>query len=155
VERIESFKFLGVHNTKYLSWSKYTNTVVKRARQRPLRRLKIFGMGPQIFKKFDSCTIEITLTGCINAWYDNCLASGRKALQGVVRTAQYITGAESFLSYEAVSEEGTIHTHIQHAHTCILMPYTRFHTYHKPQEVGRTSIGEDGLVVMVEAESDE
>ena len=32
VEQIESFKFLGVHITKKLSWSKHTKTVVKRAR---------------------------------------------------------------------------------------------------------------------------
>ena len=31
---------------------------------------------------------------CITAWYGNCSASDRKALQRVVRTAQYITGAK-------------------------------------------------------------
>ena len=53
VEQFESFKVLGVHITKDLSWSKHTNTVIKRARQClfPLRRLKRFGMGPQILKK--------------------------------------------------------------------------------------------------------
>ena len=30
VERVESFKFLGVHITNALSWSKHTKTVVKR-----------------------------------------------------------------------------------------------------------------------------
>ena len=52
VEQVESFKFLGVHITNKLSWSKNTKTVVKRARQSlfPLRRLKRFGMGPQILK---------------------------------------------------------------------------------------------------------
>jgi hypothetical protein len=33
VERVESFKFLGVHITNKLSWSTHTKTVVKRARQ--------------------------------------------------------------------------------------------------------------------------
>ena len=48
VEQVESFKFLGVHITNKLTWSKHTKTVVKRARQNlfPLRRLKRFGMGP-------------------------------------------------------------------------------------------------------------
>ena len=32
--------------------------------------------------------------GCITAWYGNCSFSDRKALQRVVRTAQYITGAK-------------------------------------------------------------
>jgi hypothetical protein len=63
VERVESFKFLGVHITNKLSWSKHTKTVVKRARQHlfPLRRQR-FGMGPQILKKFYTCNIKSTLT---------------------------------------------------------------------------------------------
>ena len=69
---------------------------MKRARQNlfPLRRLKRFGIGPQILKRFYSYTIESILTGCFTAWYGNCLASDRKALQRVVRMAQYITGAK-------------------------------------------------------------
>ena len=64
VERVESFKFLGVHINK-LTWPKHTKTVVKRARQNlfHLRRLKRFGMGPQILKRFYSGTIESILTG--------------------------------------------------------------------------------------------
>ena len=33
VEQVESFKFLGVHITNKLTWSKHSKTVVKRARQ--------------------------------------------------------------------------------------------------------------------------
>ena len=54
-----------------------------------LRRLKRFGMGPQILKKFYSCTIE-----SITAWYGNCSASDHKVRQRGLRTAQYITGAK-------------------------------------------------------------
>jgi hypothetical protein len=39
-------------------------------------------------------TIESILTGCITTWYGDCLASDRKAVQRVVRMAQYITGAK-------------------------------------------------------------
>ena len=76
--------------------SKHTKTVVKRTRLNlfPLRRLKRFGMGPQILKRFYSCTIESILTGCITASYGNCSAFDLKALQRVVRTAQYVTGAK-------------------------------------------------------------
>ena len=90
------FKFLCVHITNKLSWTKRTNTVVKRARQClfPLRRLKRYGMGPQILKRVYSCTIESILTGCFTAWYGNCSASDHKALQRVLSTAQYITGAK-------------------------------------------------------------
>ena len=44
VERVDSFKYLGVHITQDLSWSCHTNTVVKKACQRLyyLIRLKYF-----------------------------------------------------------------------------------------------------------------
>ena len=51
-------------------------------------------MGPQILKRYYSCTIESILTASITAWYGNCSASDRKALQRVERTAQYITGVK-------------------------------------------------------------
>ena len=93
MEQVESFKFLGVHITNKLLWSK-TKTVEKRARQClfPLRRLKRFGMGHQIRKKIYSCTIESILIGCITTWCANYSASDCKDLQRVVRTAQYVRG---------------------------------------------------------------
>ncbi|XP_064857665.1 syntaxin-binding protein 5-like [Oncorhynchus nerka] len=45
-------------------------------------------------RKFYICTIENILTGCITAWYGNCSATDRNALQRVVCTAQCITGSE-------------------------------------------------------------
>ena len=79
VERVGSFKFLGIHITNELSWFKHTKTVVKGARQHlfPLSRLKRFGMGPPILKKLCCCTIESILTGCITTWYGNCSASNQ------------------------------------------------------------------------------
>ena len=51
--------------------------------------------GPQILKKVQQLHhLEQWSTGCITAWYGNCSASDREALQRVVRTAQYITGAK-------------------------------------------------------------
>ena len=60
MEQVESFKFLGVHINNKLEWSKHTKTVMKRAQQNlfPLRRLKRFGLGPEILKRCYSCTIE-------------------------------------------------------------------------------------------------
>jgi hypothetical protein len=93
---VEQVEFLGVHITNKLIWYKHIETVKKRVQRNllPLRRLNTFGMGPQILKRFYNCTIESILTGCITAWYGNCSASDCKALQRVVQTAQYITGAK-------------------------------------------------------------
>ena len=84
VEQVESFKFLGVHIINKLSSSKHTKTVMKRARQNlfSLRRLKRFGMVPQILKRFYSCTIKSILTGCITAWYATARLPTRRHYRG-------------------------------------------------------------------------
>jgi hypothetical protein len=46
VEKVESFKFLGVHITGKFNWSTHTDSMVKKAQQHlfNLRRLKKFGL---------------------------------------------------------------------------------------------------------------
>ncbi len=94
--KVNSFKFLGVHITKDLTWSAYTDAVLKKAHQRLffLRRLRKFGTNPSILRSFYICTVESILTGCITAWFGNSTAGNRKALQRVVRTACHIVGGE-------------------------------------------------------------
>ncbi len=96
VERVNSFKFLGVHITEDLTWSAHTDAVLKKAHQCLffLRRLRKFGMSPSILRSFYTCTVESILTGCITAWFGNSTAGNRKALQSVVRTARHIVGGE-------------------------------------------------------------
>ncbi len=96
VERVSSFKFLGVHITEDLTWSAHTDAVLKKAHQRLffLRWLKKFGTSPRILRSFYTCSVESILTGCITAWFGNSTAGNRKALQRVVRTARYIVGGE-------------------------------------------------------------
>ncbi len=63
VERVSSFKFLGVHITEDLTWSAHTDAVLKKAHQRLffLRRLRKFGTSPSILRSFYSCTVESIL----------------------------------------------------------------------------------------------
>ncbi len=96
VERVSSFKFLGIHITEDLTWSAHTDAVLKKAHQRLffLRRLRKFGTTPRILRSFYTCTVESILTGCITAWFGNSTAGNRRALQRVVRTARHIVGGE-------------------------------------------------------------
>ena len=81
VEKVESFKFLGVHITDKLKLSTHTDSVVKKAQQHlfNLRRLKKFGLSPKTLTNFYRCTIESILSGCITAWYGNCKQSSLRA----------------------------------------------------------------------------
>ncbi len=96
VERVNSFKFLGVHITENLTWSAHTDAVLKKAHQCFFfqRRLRKFGTSPSILRSFYTCTVESILTGCITAWFGNSTAGNRKALQRVVQTAHHIVGGE-------------------------------------------------------------
>ena len=97
MEKVESFKFLGVHITDKLKGSTYTDSVVKKAQQRlfNLRRLKKFCSSPKTLTNVYRCTIENILSSCITAWYGNCTAFNRKALQRVVLAAQLYVGPNS------------------------------------------------------------
>ncbi|KAK3514726.1 hypothetical protein QTP70_029193, partial [Hemibagrus guttatus] len=92
VERLDSFRYLGVHITQDLSWSFHINTVVKKARQRlyHLRRLRDFRLPSKVLRNFYSCTIESILTGNITTRFGNSTMQDRPALQRVVRSAERI-----------------------------------------------------------------
>ncbi len=89
VERVSSFKYLGVNISEDLTWTTHIQTQVKKARQRlyHLRQLRKFRVSPTILKTFYSGTIESVLTQCISVWYGNSSSQDCKALQRVVRLA--------------------------------------------------------------------
>uniref|UniRef100_A0AAZ1XEE6 Alkylated DNA repair protein AlkB homologue 8 N-terminal domain-containing protein n=1 Tax=Oreochromis aureus TaxID=47969 RepID=A0AAZ1XEE6_OREAU len=95
VERVSSFKFLGVHISEDLIWTTNCSKLVKKAHQCLffLRTLRENHLSSDILVNFYRCTIDSILTNCITVWYGNCSASDRKALQRIVKTAQRITGA--------------------------------------------------------------
>ncbi len=95
VERVSSFKYLGVNISEDLTWTAHIQTQVKKARQRlyHLRQLRKFRVSPAILKTFYSGAIESVLTQCISVWYSNATKQDCKALQRVVRLAERISGS--------------------------------------------------------------
>ncbi len=95
VERVSSFKYLGVNISEDLTWTTHIQTQVKKARQRlyHLRQLRKFRVSPAILKTFYSGAIESVLTQCISVWYGNSSNQDCKALQRVVRLAERISGS--------------------------------------------------------------
>ncbi len=95
VERVSSFKYLGVNISEDLTWTTHIQIQVKKARQRlyHLRQLRKFRVSPAILKTFYSGAIESVLTQCISVWYGNSSNQDCKALQRVVRLAERISGS--------------------------------------------------------------
>lgn len=94
VDRVHSFKFLGLHITDNLSWTVNTAAVAKKAQQRLhfLRVLRRNNLEKKLLVMFHRATVESILTYCITVWYSGCTAADRRALQRAVNTAQKITG---------------------------------------------------------------
>ncbi|KAK3513077.1 hypothetical protein QTP70_000956 [Hemibagrus guttatus] len=86
VERVDSFRYLGVQITQGLSWSCHINTMVKKALQRlyHLRCLRDFRLPSKVLRNFYSCTIESILTGNIATCFGNSTMQDRRALWRVI-----------------------------------------------------------------------
>ncbi len=97
VERVSSFKYLGVNISEDLTWTAHIQTQVKKAGQRlyHLRQLKKFRVSPSILKTFYSGAIESVLPQCISLWYGNASNQDCKALQRVVCLAERISGSRA------------------------------------------------------------
>ena len=95
VEKVESFKFLGVHITDKLKLSTHTDSVVKKVQRifKP-RRLKKCGVSPKTPTNFYRYTIESILLGCSTTWYGNHTTHNCRGLQRVVWSAQRITAGK-------------------------------------------------------------
>ena len=94
VERVHTFKYLGLHLTNMLTWRVNTMHTIKKAHQRLyfLRMLKGAGMSTAKVKSFYKWVVESILTSCITVWYCSCKVADKQALQRVVNSAQRIIG---------------------------------------------------------------
>lgn len=94
VERVSSFRYLGVHVADDLRWHTNTAAVVGKAQQRLhfVRLLKKCHLDGNLLQTFYRSTVESVLTYCVTVWYAGCTAKDRTALQGVIKSAQKIIG---------------------------------------------------------------
>uniref|UniRef100_A0A669DLI1 Reverse transcriptase domain-containing protein n=1 Tax=Oreochromis niloticus TaxID=8128 RepID=A0A669DLI1_ORENI len=90
VERVQSFKYLGVHISSDLTWAAHIQVQTKKARQRlyHLRQLRKFRVSPKILRIFYTGAVESILTQNMTAWFGNSCVKDQKALQRVIRTAE-------------------------------------------------------------------
>ena len=92
VEKVTSFKFLGVHISERLTWTTNTSTLVKKANKRLffLRKLAKLHLSPPVLLSFYRCAIESILCTGISIWHSSCTAKERNSVQRVVNISQRI-----------------------------------------------------------------
>ncbi len=79
VERINSFKFFGVHITEDLTWSAHTDAVLKKAHQHLffLKQLRKFETSPSILRSFYPDRLHHRLVWKQHRWQPQISAKGR------------------------------------------------------------------------------
>lgn len=90
VEKVNSYRYLGVHISEDLTRTTHITTLVKKARQhfhhlRWLRKFKIYTSLQQ------SYTVESVLFRSITVWYGNFSSLNRKALHREIQYAEHVT----------------------------------------------------------------
>lgn len=94
VQRVPSFKFLGLTVTEDLSWGINTTSAVGKAQQHLfyLWKLSRAKLPKQLLVNFYHCAIESVLTYGLLVWFSSCTKAEQQALQWLVRTAGNIIG---------------------------------------------------------------
>ncbi len=94
VEKVKSFKFLGVTVAEDLTWGTNTASVLGKAQQRLyyLRKLKRANLPQRLMRNFYHCAVESVLTYGLLVWFSSCTKAEQQALQRVVKTAERIIG---------------------------------------------------------------
>ncbi|KAI3355434.1 hypothetical protein L3Q82_017900, partial [Scortum barcoo] len=122
VEVVSSFRYLGVHISDDLTWSKNTSCLIRKAHQRLyfLRRLRRAGLGSSVLTSFYRCVVESVLSSCIIVWHGSCSAAEKKALQRVVKAAQRTVGRSLPTTTDIytfqMQETGLLHHEGPHSH---------------------------------------
>lgn len=96
VQRVDSYRFLGINISSSLKWKDNTSTILKKAHQRLffLKQLKKCGVSSKGLLQFYRAAVESVLMFGITVWFGNVSAEEKRQLNKVVRTASKIIGCE-------------------------------------------------------------
>lgn len=94
VERVQTFKYLGVVFDSSLSWKHNTDAIVKKTNTRMycLRKLRSFNVAPQLLQMFYSSVVCSVLTFGSTCWGGNVSKQDRDRLDKVIRKAGGVVG---------------------------------------------------------------
>uniref|UniRef100_A0A670JPL4 Reverse transcriptase domain-containing protein n=1 Tax=Podarcis muralis TaxID=64176 RepID=A0A670JPL4_PODMU len=96
VERVGSFKYLGIYISEDLSWTANINMVVRKVQGRLyfLRMLRGLNLSQHLLLSYYHSTIESVLTYSILSWYGSSSETDKKALQRIIKIAQNVIGLQ-------------------------------------------------------------
>jgi hypothetical protein len=94
VERVESYKYLGVLFDNALNWKQNTEAIVKKANTRLycLRKLRSFNVSSQLLQMFYCSSIVSVLTFGLTCWGRNLCKRDQDRLNKIIRKAGGVIG---------------------------------------------------------------
>ena len=106
VERVDSFKYLGIVLDNKITWKQNTDSIVKKTKPRLycLRKLRTFNVQNTLLQLFYTSYVSSTLTFGLACWGGNLLKHDRDKLNRIIKTASVVIGKEQ-------EDIGTIHEH--------------------------------------------
>jgi hypothetical protein len=93
IEKVATYKYLGVLISNDLKWESHVDSVLKKASQRLfyLKKLRSFGLPAKILQLFYSSFIQPVLTYNITVWYQCLPLYLRKKLDRIIKRAAKIS----------------------------------------------------------------
>ena len=96
VERVETFKYLGIMLDNKLTWKQNTDSIVKTTKPSlyRLRKLRTFNVHNTLLQSFYTSIISSTLTFGLVCWGGNLLKHDRDKLNRIIKTESVVIGKE-------------------------------------------------------------
>ena len=94
VERVSSYKYLGVHLTDSLTWGDQVDALIKKLNSRLycLRKMAIFKVRTDVMNMFYNATIYGFWRYCLITWGGNVTKADKERIDGIIRKAGGIIG---------------------------------------------------------------
>ena len=94
VERVSSYKYLGVHLTDSLTWGDQVDALIKKLNSRLycLRKMAIFKVRTDVMNMFYNATIYGVWRYCLITWGGNVTKADKERIDGIIRKAGGIIG---------------------------------------------------------------
>ncbi|KAJ8047999.1 hypothetical protein HOLleu_00144 [Holothuria leucospilota] len=106
VDRIHTYKYLGIVINDTLTWGDHVDIVIKRLNSRLycLRKLANFDVHPEILSMFYCSIISGVFRYCLVCWGGNVSPTEKKRIHSIIRKAGHVIG-ESQPSLDSIYDE--------------------------------------------------
>lgn len=94
IERLDSYKYLGVHLNNKLDWTHNTMALYKRGQSRLylLRRLRSFGVQGALLRTFFDTVVASAIFSGVVCWSSSISTADRKKLDKIIKKASSVLG---------------------------------------------------------------